>query len=733
MGIFLAYSIKSALCLAAFYLFYKLLLSRETFHRFNRMALLVILALSMIIPFAALSVTNLLEFIPRQHLDLQLTARAGSESTYIEPIVNEPVGTSPINNLLLSVLLIYILGFITFTLRYFKSLYGVMRLIRKGDSTPYGKKNHCLVVHHDSKIAPFSWMKYIVISATDLEDSGEVVLIHERAHLCKGHSVDLIFAEVCLLFQWYNPAAWLLFNELQNVHEYEADQFVLDQGINEEQYQLLIIKKAVGTRLYSIANSFNHSKFKKRIFMMLQRKSNSWARLKYVYVLPLAAIGIVAFAHPEISQPFEEISSVEISHFVSNFKNFEADDGATEVVEAVNESVSAEKDDPQDTTVYMTVERMPEFPEGDAELLKFIRKNTVYPANAAAKGLQGRIKMSFIVKSDGSLSNHKVEGGVDPELDAEALRVIKLLPKFTPGTQGGKAVNVKYSVPVTFKIQDANDTIPAKKSPAKTDKAALLIVEDDLQDPDFVFHTVEVMPEFPGGDVALLEYIKNNIVYPEKAKAKGVYGRISMNFTVEIDGSVSNVIVARNVDPDLDAEAIRVIKSLPKFKPGTQRGKPVRVKYSVPVNFRPPEPAKTDAGKTAPAKTDPAKKTPNTTVPAVIEIIENDVVYETAEVMPEFPGGEVALLKYIQAHTVYPKVAAENGKQGRVMVTFIVKNDGSVSNITVSENANKAFDPELKAEAIRVIGLLPKFKPGTNKGKAINVKYSVPVNFKLNQ
>ena len=136
---------------------------------------------------------------------------------------------------------------------------------------------------HRQAIAPFSWMKYIVISRKDLEENGREILIHEAAHIRHRHSIDLLIANVCVFFQWFNPGAWLLKQELQNIHEYEADETVINEGVNAKDYQLLLIKKAVGTRLYSMANSFNHSKLKKRITMMLKEKSSPWARMKYLY------------------------------------------------------------------------------------------------------------------------------------------------------------------------------------------------------------------------------------------------------------------------------------------------------------------------------------------------------------------------------------------------------------------------------------------------------------------
>ena len=202
-------------------------------------------------------------------------------------------------------------GYSVSCLSQYLSLICLFRLVHSGKHEKL-EKGVTLVVHNQ-EIAPFSWMKYIVISRKDLEENGREILIHEMAHIHHRHSVDLLVADICIFFQWFNPGAWLLKQELQNIHEYEADETVINEGVNAKEYQLLLIKKAVGTRLYSMANSFNHSKLKKRITMMLKEKSNPWARLKYLYVLPLAAIAVTAFARPEISEKVEEISAVKVN------------------------------------------------------------------------------------------------------------------------------------------------------------------------------------------------------------------------------------------------------------------------------------------------------------------------------------------------------------------------------------------------------------------------------------
>ena len=315
MGFFFVYILKSGVCLSLFYLFYRLLLSKETFYRFNRIALLGILVFSLLLPLievtkapqneinqAVLTIEQLL-VMAENHQQTQVTAVV--EGDDLVDTWRSPVHWIEI------VLLFYIAGIFFLVCRNVYSLFRLVRLMNTAQRRQIDK--HTVLLVHDRKVAPFSWMKFVVISRTDLEENGREILIHECAHIRKHHSWDLLIADICIFFQWFNPGAWLLKQELQNIHEYEADEAVINEGINARDYQLLLIKKAVGTRLYSMANSFNHSKLKKRITMMLKEKSNPWARLKYLYVLPLAAIAVTAFARPEISEKADEISAVKVN------------------------------------------------------------------------------------------------------------------------------------------------------------------------------------------------------------------------------------------------------------------------------------------------------------------------------------------------------------------------------------------------------------------------------------
>ena len=308
MGVFFIYILKSSVCLVLFYLFFRLLLSKETFHRFNRMALLGVLFFSLLIPCIEVTTRHQVE-VQQAVLSIeQLLLMAELETTPAN--VGAVQETSAISWVQI-VLLVYWAGILFLACRNIYSLICLFRLVHSGKHEKL-EKGVTLVVHNQ-EIAPFSWMNYIVISRKDLEENGREILIHEMAHIHHRHSVDLLVADICIFFQWFNPGAWLLKQELQNVHEYEADETVINEGVNAKEYQLLLIKKAVGTRLYSMANSFNHSKLKKRITMMLKEKSNPWARLKYLYVLPLAAIAVTAFARPEISEKMEEISAVKVN------------------------------------------------------------------------------------------------------------------------------------------------------------------------------------------------------------------------------------------------------------------------------------------------------------------------------------------------------------------------------------------------------------------------------------
>lgn len=672
---FFLYLIKSVLCLALFYPFYMVLLSRETFHRFNRMALIGILLASVIIPACRITTEEpmLLSQLYQRWENWLTGQEPATDNTNtvvvidwteadfapaIEIAEEEPFSLIDFMSEHWSDLLfmLYVAGILFLVGRHLVSTVRLFGLLRQGRMQRLDDGSR-LYLHTQSDIAPFSWMKYIVISESDYLENGKQIVAHEQAHISNGHSWDLLLVEICLLAQWFNPAAWLLRQELQDIHEYEADDTVLRRGINAKEYQLLIIKKAVGARLYSLANSLNHSSLKKRLTMMMKEKSHPWARLKYLYVLPLAAISMVAFAHTEAANDSNGISEAKVTAISANgqasdAKMSENEGKAPHIVSG--EPLPAPTAQDENEEIFMVVEHMPEFPGGMGELMKFLQKNIKYPAQARKDSIQGRVIVQFVIDKTGKAINPVIKKSVSPELDAEAIRVVNAMPRWTPGRQRGKAVSVKFTIPVQFRLQGkeapqkqvANETLPTpnvqvtgkgeylyghdgtkqkgsleevanyvndvRKEVNSAGKGAYfkvqLVVEKDAPQEsvdklkealrkihvlqinyhkasDEVFMVVEKMPEFPGGPAEMMKYLQQNISYPKEAHSCGISGRVIVQFIVDKSGELRDFEIKRSISPELDAEALRVVRQMPKWTPGTQRGKAVNVRYTLPVSF----------------------------------------------------------------------------------------------------------------------------------------------------
>lgn len=454
MGMFFIYSIKVAICLVAFYLFYKQLLSRDTFHAFNRATLLLLMLLSLVLPFVSLSI------------DEPTVVNNGMvqvEQLLVAGVTGED--TQPASLTLVQVLfMVYMVGVVVSVGREIVSLAGLYKLISGRDHVTIDNGIRIIVI--DGDMAPFSWFNNIVISRSDYESGRREILIHEMAHISHHHSLDILLCNVLLIFQWFNPAVWLLRRELRNIHEYEADEAVLASGANAAEYQLLLIRKAVGERLFSMANNLNHNSLKKRITMMLTKRSNPWNRVKVLLTVPVAAVAVVAFATPKaesLSREIEHESDAIVSSVVKSTSDKAAlvAQGKTSGEETVNAKGRADdtfianeiqRMTSTDDDVYEVVEKMPEFPGGIAELMKYLRNNVRYPVEAHKAGIQGRVVVSFVISKDGTVKDAKIVRSVDKSIDAEALRVISTMPKWQPGYQDGKAVSVRYTVPVTFRL-----------------------------------------------------------------------------------------------------------------------------------------------------------------------------------------------------------------------------------------------------------------------------------------
>ena len=312
MGAFLFYLLKSGCCLVIFYIFFKLMMSRSTFFRFNRITLLVGLSGCTLLPLIELK-TNEETFLHTPlyaiHEILQSTEQVMSnpEEPGNEILLSEKnTEISSLNWIPVTLGTIYGAGTLLTFVWLSVSTCRLAQLIRMSEKKRYG--NYILVIPRQP-IASFSWGRYIVVSASDYSRQSEEVLLHEMMHLRNHHTLDLLFMQIFLLVHWFNPVIWLLKRELQEIHEFEADNGVINTGVDATKYQLLLVKKAVGTRLYSMANGFNHSKLKKRITMMLKERTNRWARLKLLLAVPVMAGALYVFAQPEVKEIPQQIQT----------------------------------------------------------------------------------------------------------------------------------------------------------------------------------------------------------------------------------------------------------------------------------------------------------------------------------------------------------------------------------------------------------------------------------------
>lgn len=624
MGLFFIYSLKVAFCLIAFYLVFKLLLSKETFHTFNRWVLLLVMVVSILLPW--LKVTTAEPTAIAEGMISLESIIASAE------VVNDDTqeGLSAIQLLFI----IYIIGIAVFFLREVVSVVRLYRLIRRG--TPLtaeqaGVSQHGVrVVVMKNEIAPFSWFRHVVLSEKDFRENPREILTHELAHIRLGHSWDVAVCNLLIIFQWWNPAAWLLKRELQNVHEFEADEAVINRGVDAKQYQLLLIRKSVGERLFSMANNLNHQSLKKRITMMTTKKSSPWQKAKVLVALPMAALAVVAFANPDVERVAEQVET-ESQAVVEKAK---ADVAG---VETAAEQQTAEKQEVADE-------------QGKNVSVKgvVVQKEDGNPIVGVAVTVRGT-KIGAVTDVDGKfhIDNVPVGSWIDVfMIDCEI---------------GSLQVTEQNASNLHFVI--AYDGPSSSKSPGSD-----------------AFDVVEEMPVYPGGMPAMMDFFYKNMKYPKEAFDAKQEGRVIAQFVVEKDGSITDAHIVKSVSPALDAEALRIVNAMPNWTPGRQNGKPVRVKYTVPISF------KLTGGETNKAKDDNVNTDNTVNNKAVKETIEKDLALKVKNLLLVVDGKEVPeseIDKYlspekIQSITVIKDKAkvkaiygnAANGKQGAIEITM---------------------------------------------------------------
>ncbi|MDE6544373.1 MAG: M56 family metallopeptidase [Muribaculaceae bacterium] len=425
MGIILSYSLLSALVMTIMFIAYKLFMSNEKNLRFNRCVFLSIYVVSLLMPLAWLMPAG-----QRVGDGAATTMTSDNISTALTPIVDAS-DFIPSHSVIEILLWLYITGAIAVLAHTVMVTVRILHIVRSGECIDNGQCRVILI--DDERIAPFSWINCIVMPRSDYHGCGDVILKHEMMHICSYHWVDLYVAQMFVVFQWYNPAAWMMHREIRILHEFEADDAVVASGVSAYEYQMLLVKKAVGARFPSLADSLNHSQLKKRVNMMSKKRSSRWSAMRSFAFVPAVALAALLYSTPAVASFIESTSQSVLS--------LPPDDKDKEKKAVYNEE-----------EVFTAAEAMPQYPGGELELLNFVSKNVKYPEKAAKEGTQGQVVAQFVVTSKGKVVTPKIVRSVSPEIDAEAIRVLSLLPDFKPGTVGGKPVAVWYTIPIRFRL-----------------------------------------------------------------------------------------------------------------------------------------------------------------------------------------------------------------------------------------------------------------------------------------
>ena len=408
----LTYLIKANVVLVVLFGFYQLISAGDTFFKWRRLSLLTIYVLSLLLPAIDLSVlvnetAPLGNILPRMAYNLpEVTVQPTHDTLDWQQLA----------------IRLYTGVALALLLRVFWQIVVVCRLVLRSERATLHGTAVCLLT---GDYSPFSFFRWIFVNPDDKTPSQvQQILTHEQTHVAQWHSADALLSQLFVAAFWFNPVAWLMRLQVRSNLEYLADRSVINGGTDKKAYQYHLLAVAYRTNVATITNNFNVLPLKKRIKMMNKQTSNPLARFKYLLFVPLA-IALLAMNSTTIR---------------------------ANVQKKVVKTTKATKKTSANDKVYEVCEQMPTFPGGDAALMKYLSENVKYPALAIKAQEQGRVVVSFTVEKDGAISDVKVARSVTPSLDAEAVRVVKAMPKWTPGKQDGQPVRVRYNVPVSFKL-----------------------------------------------------------------------------------------------------------------------------------------------------------------------------------------------------------------------------------------------------------------------------------------
>ena len=660
-----------AASIAVLWVAYRLLFSNSNRLKFNRLYLLTSLLFALALPLMGLFVGH----EAPQVVTLKQNLFGGSMLNEIvvtpdgQPVMPDAPMVAETSKTHISVWQIlggiYIIGVGFMTLLFLFKLGKLVALIIR---SPKRKMDGYTAVFTGRDQGSFSFFRYAFFPNENVDPD---IMRHEMSHISHHHSWDILFAEVMMILQWFNPFIYLYKKELQSLHEYQADRDVVATGIDKRNYMMLILQQCTAGDFSGMSNNFSLILTKKRIKMITRNEKAKGLWWRLLATLPVLSVLLIAntkvtaqeqkaadkpitvemgkfeirddngypfqlkdtviynedgsyvkcvtsdsdVLDPDTSEPLKTMTITTHNADGTPHGNmrlhWEVDDDLAqylaepfsiteESLETLLGGLSTLADASSNDSVFQIVDEMPEFPGGADALMQFVASGIKYPEDAVEAGKEGRVFVSFVVEKDGLVSNVKVLRGVCYSIDEEAARVVRGMPRWKPGMKDGKPARVSYQIPIMFKLEEMDNkdktTVKTvlvgdeeKGASCRTSTATYSdnpTLDKMKPNEDGVYQIVEEMPSFPGGDQKLMEYIANNINYPQEARDKGIEGRVFIRMVIEKDGSVSNVKLLRGIGGGCDEEAERVIKSMPKWKPGMMKGEPVPVSYQIPINFK---------------------------------------------------------------------------------------------------------------------------------------------------
>jgi hypothetical protein len=698
---FIYYDLKVAALIAVFYLFYQLLLAREAMPSLNRAVLLTAIALSLVLPLCVVTIhvsAPLAPFADSGGFTTPTDLVAPPSATQ-KPTAATPLGAELWGSILGTILAAGILIRLSVVAR---SCWQLHRLIANGERHILPSGTQVCVV--ESPVAPFSWMHTVVLSRAEWLSLSPSVLAHEEAHVRHRHSYDVLVVEVLTALQWFNPVVWFLRQELRTLHEYEADASVLSRGFDESQYIHLLMQKATGIQACALANGIHTPKTKKRILMMLKTKTNRGAWLKALYIVPVVLTSLAMTAKTVVD---DETVTTE-------------DDVAVRIFnEKTNDRGDSYQIRHQPGVKFFRNGQEEPIQEGRSIALE-VKKTTM---QVNGKPID---QLSLLDLPLGALKEiHLTETGSNRYVcNLLTIKTMKYSSKmsdteFVIYAKKQKAAGLEQSAITQAMLNEAGSISRAHilhLNGVYCSKKGNLFIVDGKEVSREEFN--QIKPEAIAS-VTVMDVGPAKKVYGEKGRYGATIVKTKGKTVYVVDGELTSEDEVSKINTE-DITSVDVIGTAENIKNA----------YNV------------DADEAVVVQT---KKQ------------GDDPIFDLVEELPQFPGGDVKLMEFISRNIKYPKIATENGVQGRVIVRFIVEKDGSLTNpevlatspgigeaipieVTSYKTEKERQDAEdhnagvqaLREEAIRVVRAMPKWTPGKQNGEAVRCRYSLPVSYRLN-